>query len=408
MNDFSKLSSSLMSPYALASGVMLTLLSAPVHLVHANALEQAFSEGKASINARYRYETAKDSNTATEDATASTLRTRLGFTTSDKYALSAHMDFEHITSIGDIEFNSLANGQTQYSIIADEPADELNQAYLKYKFSDSVTVIGGRQRIILDNARFIGNVGWRQNEQTFDALRISITPSKDLSIDLANIQQANTITAGTAEMSTNLLNIGYSGIPGGKLSAYAYMLDYDAPSANSTSTIGLRYKGASDKLLYTLEYATQSDYGDNPGSFDADYLFGELGYKISKGNKVFVGMETLGSDNGAKGFDTKLATKHAFNGWADMFLKDTPADGLQDLYLKAVTKIGGVKLVGLYHDYSADFGSVDYGSELNLVAIKPLSKSIKALVKYADYDHGTSGKPDAKKVWFQLEMALKQ
>ena len=30
----------------------------------------------------------------------------------------------------------------------------------------------GRQRIILDNARFVGNVGFRQLEQTFDAARI--------------------------------------------------------------------------------------------------------------------------------------------------------------------------------------------------------------------------------------------
>lgn len=402
MNYFSKIPSTLMS-----SGVMMALLSAPLHQAHANAVEQAFSEGKAFVDARYRYETAEDTSPR-KDATASTLRTRLGFTTSDKYDLSAHMDFEHITSIGDVEFDSLANGQTQYSIIADHPAEELNQAFLKYKITDSLTAIAGRQRIILDNARFIGNVGWRQNEQTFDGIRFTLKPSKELTVDYANIQQANLITAKTAEMNTNILNVGYSGVPGGKLSVYGYLLDYDAPSVNSTSTYGLRYKGAADNFLYTLEYASQSDYGDNPGSLSADYLFGEFGYKLGKATKVFVAMETLGSDNGTQAFDTKLATKHAFNGWADMFLKDTPADGLQDIYLKGVTKVGGVKLVGLYHDYSADFGSVDYGSELNLVAIKPINKSTKALLKYADYDHGNSGKPDAKKIWLQLAFALKQ
>jgi hypothetical protein len=29
----------------------------------------------------------------------------------------------------------------------------------------------GRQRINLDDQRFVGSVGWRQNEQTFDAVR---------------------------------------------------------------------------------------------------------------------------------------------------------------------------------------------------------------------------------------------
>ena len=34
----------------------------------------------------------------------------------------------------------------------------------------------GRQRIILNNARFIGNAGFRQNEQTFDAVRLEARP----------------------------------------------------------------------------------------------------------------------------------------------------------------------------------------------------------------------------------------
>src|SRR3546814_18226061 len=33
----------------------------------------------------------------------------------------------------------------------------------------------GRQRINLDDQRFVGSVGWRQNEQTFDAARLEST-----------------------------------------------------------------------------------------------------------------------------------------------------------------------------------------------------------------------------------------
>jgi len=46
-----------------------------------------------------------------------------------------------------------------------------------------------------------------------------------------------------------------------------------------------------------------------------------------------VGYEVL-EGNGAIGFATPLATLHAFNGWADMFLT-TPANGLKDLYFRA-------------------------------------------------------------------------
>ena len=55
-------------------------------------------------------------------------------------------------------------------MIADPPDTEVNQAYLLFDRPDwlGTSVKGGRQRIVLDDHRFIGNVGWRQNEQTYD------------------------------------------------------------------------------------------------------------------------------------------------------------------------------------------------------------------------------------------------
>jgi hypothetical protein len=371
---------------------------------YAGAIEDAFTNGKASVNARYRYETVDDSTN--QDATASTLRTRVGFTTSKKKDLSMHVDFEHLTRVGDAEYNSTANGQTQYAKVVDPDVIELNQAFLKYKIIDDSDITVGRQRIIFDNARFVGNVGWRQNEQTFDAVRITGQPIKDLSINFVNVQRVKTIKGGNVDVSTNLLNVGYTAFPGRKLSGYAYLVEFDDTPANSTSTYGLRYKGATNNLLYTFEYASQSDYGDNPGSLSADYLFGELGYKIAKTAKVFVALESLGSDNGTAAFQTPLATKHAFNGWADKFLS-TPNDGLEDMYVKVTGNAFGTKLVAVYHDFSAENGSIDYGTELDLVAVKKLNKTFKVLVKYADYDADTYS-ADTKKIWVALEMNLRQ
>jgi len=370
----------------------------------AGALEDAFTNGKTSVNMRYRYETVEDS--VNLDATASTLRTRVGFTTSDKEALSAHIDFEHLTRAGDPEYNSTTNGLTQYATVADPDATELNQAFLKYHVIDNTDIILGRQRIILDNARFVGNVGWRQNEQTFDAIHLASKPVKDLAIHFVNVQRVKTITSTNIDVNTNLLNAAYSAAPGGTLSAYAYMIEFDDTPANSTGTYGLRYKGASSDLLYTLEYASQSDYGDNPGSLSANYLFGELGYKIADVATVFIALESLGSDNGTAAFQTPLATKHAFNGWADKFLT-TPANGLDDMYIKAEGNALGLKLTAVYHDFSAENGGVDYGTELDLVATKKLNETFKVLVKYADYSADTFS-ADTQKIWVALEMDLKQ
>ena len=82
-----------------------------------------------------------------------------------------------------------------------------------------------------------------------------------------------------------------------------------------------------------------------------------------------------------------MATKHAFQGWADAFLL-TPADGVQDVYLGGTLPLFGGTLQARYHDFRAERGSQQYGEEINVAyshAI-PLVKGLVATVKYAGYD----------------------
>lgn len=365
-------------------------------------LEQAFSDGKASLDMRYRYEGVDDS--VNQDAKASTLRTRLGFTTDKSLDLYAHADFEHVTRVGPPDYNSTQNGQTQYAVVADPMVTELNQASLIYQGLDKSLFNLGRQRIIFDNARFVGNVGWRQNEQTFDAIRYTGTFTDEISLNLVNIQQVNTILGGRQDSNHNLVNFSLDKLAGGKLTAYAYLLDYD--TGVDSATYGLRYKGKYESLLYTLEYAKQDDHADNNSGLSTDYLFAELGYKFEQGFSISLGYELLGSDSGLAGFQTPLATKHAFNGWADKFLV-TPNTGLEDIYLKAAGKVAGVKLVGVYHEYAPDEGTGDYGSEINLLVAKKLNKTFTGVLKYADYS-ADNFSADTSKLWLMLEMKLGQ
>jgi hypothetical protein len=82
----------------------------------------------------------------------------------------------------------------------------------------------------------------------------------------------------------------------------------------------------------TGEVAHQTNYANNPLSISLNYWLGE-GSVTYKGLTGLIGYEVL-EGNGTIGFATPLATLHAFNGWADMFLT-TPANGLKDFYLKA-------------------------------------------------------------------------
>lgn len=370
----------------------------------AETITEAFSEGKASLNMRARYEGVDDGKLTTQDASAYTLRSRLGFTTGTYSNMKAHADFEVINTGGD--FDSGSNGHTDYAKVVDPKGEELNQAWLSYSGVSDSEFILGRQRIIMDNARFVGNVGWRQNEQTFDAFKISNKSFADAEFSYTYISQINTITSGDVDTAHNLINLGFDKTPVGKVTAYAYLLDVDDTTGSSdTDTLGLRMKGSASSLLYTLEFAQQSDGSDNAADINATYLFGEAGYKIDS-TKIFLGYESLGSDEGTYGFQTALATKHAFNGWADKFLS-TPQNGLNDAYIKVVSKFAGMKFVGMYHDFSSDESSIDYGTELDLLLVKPFNKTFKGLIKYSDYS-ADAFSTDTQKIWLSLEANFKQ
>lgn len=364
--------------------------------------------GKAFLDLRYRLESVDE---PTKMASASTLRTRLAYKTAEAAGIGAFFQVDNISLVGDEKYNSTVNGLATYSTVVDPTGTDLNQGYLSYG-AEGLSVKAGRQEIVLDNARFVGNVGWRQNPQSFDALTVKATPSKELGIfygyvnNVYRIFGADSPKAESA-LNTHLLNVAYSGLQAGKLTGYAY-LDDNIDAGAQSQTMGLRFAGANQGLSYTAEFASQSTSEDATTTTNsATYSLLELGYKAA-GITTKLGSETLGGD-GTYGFTTSYATGHAFNGWADKFL-GTPDEGLTDNYLSVVSKVAGVKLVGAYHSYSAVEGSATYGSELNLLAVKKFSPQYSLLLKYASYTTdaadttpGTAHTADAEKVWLMAQ-----
>ncbi len=359
---------------------------------YASDLDTALVEGTPSLEMRLRYESVD--NTTNKDASAATLRTRLGYATREYHGLMAYGEFEDVRIIGGLDdYAPVTDG---YATVADPEITQLNQAFLGYNGLPQTQIKLGRQRLILDNARFVGNVGWRQNEQTFDAVSLINKSLKGTTITYAYLDKVNGIlTTFDADVSDHLLNVKYDGIETLTLTAYAYLLEDDDSGAKN-DTYGLSTKGKADlgemgKLHYSAEFATQST--DNN---DASYLFLEAAM-TTKAITAKVGYEVLGSDGGAYGFQTPLATKHAFNGWADKFLA-TPATGLRDLMLTLSGKLGGTKLVAVYHDFSADEGDAQYGSEIDLLAAKKFGKRYLAGLKYSSYS-ADSYSTDTNKLW---------
>ncbi|MDX1804816.1 MAG: alginate export family protein [Alcanivorax sp.] len=358
-----------------------------------DALITAMKNGQPILDMRLRYE-GVDNDSATK-ADALTLRSRLGWQTGSFHGVDAVADFEDTRVVGKVD--NYAPFQSGYPVVADPQVTELNEAYLRYRGSDALQGFSasfGRQRIIYDNARFVGNVGWRQDEQTYDGLKLDYQ-QHDYALSAAYLTQVNGIMEKfDANVSSTLLNASWKTAPGGSLTAYGYLLSDDSTDADN-DTYGLRYAGKfvvdPVTLLVTLEGARQSvDAGDT------NYYLAELGGVMS-GVTVKLGQEVLGSDSGKVAFQTPLATKHAFNGWADLFLA-TPANGLQDRYLSVGGKLAGVKLAALYHDFKADAGSSSYGTETDLLAARPIGKHYVVGLKYADYRADEMG-ADTRKLW---------
>lgn len=366
-------------------------------------------EGTLLFDARLRMESVDDAGFS-RDASALTLRTRLGWKTASFRGFHAVIEAEDIRAL-DSSYNSTANGRSTLPVVVDPEGSEWDQAYIGWDSGQGTQVLAGRQRLAYDNQRFIGNVGWRQNEQTFDALSIRTQINPEWQLQYAWLdkvhrifgnQHPNPLQAENA-LDAHLLNSTWKGDIG-SFTGYAYLIENQNLPTQSTRTLGLRHQRSlpiaeGREWWYAAEYATQQGWRRAPSTGAVGYFNAEAGLRLS-GHGLRIGFEQLAS-NGRRAFQTPLATGHAFNGWADRFLT-TPADGLNDLHLKVDGPLGTFRYLVAVHRFDADRGAADYGTEFNAQIVWPFATGWNALAKYADY-HSDGFGQDVRKFWLSVE-----
>jgi hypothetical protein len=396
---------------------VLALAAAALPLPAAEATAAAAEPAlKAYADVRYRIEIV-DQDGIARSAFASTLRARLGLRTREWQGLSMVVEGESIGHVGEERYNDTVNGHTQYPTVADPKDSSINQAYLRWRWAKRFEVSAGRQAVNLDNQRWIGSVGWRQNDQTLDGAGLLLKPLAGLSLGYTYVWRVNRVFGRESPQGTyhdnniHLIRLGQDVKGFGTLAVYDYLLDMPDAPASSSQTLGARFSGSHAlgasrfKLLYALEYARQADYGHNPRDFSLDYLLLEPGVGVGP-LSLRLGYERL-AGNGTVALQTPLATLHAFNGWADKFLT-TPANGLRDVYGDIGWKLKGPGLLKdtslrlAYHDYHSVHASQRYGTEWNLLASHPLGSHFTVLAKYASYNADRFA-TDTSKYWMALE-----
>jgi hypothetical protein len=395
---------------AISSAMTLTT---PAFANGAATLTDALKNGDVVLGFRLRYEDVSVASPSAAKAVndLASLRTRLTYTSLDYqgFGLGVEMD--------DVSYINAYQNENKGADIADPKGTEVNQYFLTYKVGKTVAKYG-RQRIILDNQRFVGGVGFRQNEQTYDGFSLLSNDVDKVTLFGAYVTNVNRIFGennANPDLRDNhgdivLLNAQYKVVPAFGFSAYLYDIQNDTVKNASNKTLGLRTTGTAAGFTYVAEYATQSESGDSALNYSADYtaLEGGYAYKIFSGK---IGYEVLGADGTNGQFITPLATLHAFQGWTDLFLNGglgNGAGGLTDAYAQLGVKAGPVNLTAVYHDIGYDDDSLVTpaknmeGDELGFVVAGAV-KGIALSAKYAEFNPDSTLKGDVRKLWVTAE-----
>jgi len=375
------------------------------------------SKGELNFDFRYRYEFVEQDG-FDENAGASTLRSRLSFTSAPLHGVSFMTEFDNVSSIGSENYNSTVNGHTEYPVVADPTGTDINQAYLKYT-SNNAAGIYGRQRILHSNQRFVGGVAWRQNEQTYDGLRAYWKQPDAFNLDYSYVYNVNRIFgpddgANPADLhgDNHFLYGAWNPAKQHTIAGYAYLLDFDTQSGyptsknadNSSNTYGIEYNGDLNVLQVHAALATQADAGNSTLNYDANYYVIDVKGKVAM-LTLGAGYEVLGAGDGV-GFKTPLATLYKFQGWADKFLS-TPGDGVKDAYVSIAGVAGPIKLQAIYHDFSAEEGSASFGREIDLSAGWAINKRFTTELKFAGFSSDNKARfDDTTKAWLTLQLKI--
>ncbi|MEN4053988.1 hypothetical protein [Sulfurimonas sp. NWX79] len=441
------------------SAVALTAIMGSFSSVSAADGINILDDLKLDAQIRPRYEMVDDGNTNTENANAITVRTKLKVTGNllDVDGLSASVGIISVNNFGSNQYNwkyiddagihktTYDDGTKDYSVVVDPQQAMISNAEVNYKTGDTL-LHAGRGQVNLDNQRFIGTVGWRQFERSYDSVFVANNSIKNLSVLAAWVYGFQGVFGGpTMDANTVLLHAAYTVSDALKITAYDYMIAGQGDTFKVTDggvgfdTYGIALTGNvkldAVKLNYRAEYAIESDASmkiqetaTNADNFkrDASYYNLDVGANISGilvgANYEFQSGTSL-TDTKNKTFATPLGTNHKFNGWADMFL-NTPDGGLIDANVRLGYKAKGFgKLLAVYHEFTADkkmssdgtttatTTSDDLGSEIDVVYVNkiPGVNGLTGLLKYADYSKGKVNNgtqnytKDTQKFWAQLD-----
>jgi hypothetical protein len=368
-------------------------------------LLDSIKEGKAMTSFRLRYENVdqdsfRNASQKLDSADAFTLRSLIGWQTAPFHNFSFAAQITNVAKITD-DYNDKDKGvnqpgKTNYAAVVDPDYTDINQVYVDWTGIKNTKLRLGRQQVNLDNVRFVGDVGFRQNMQVFDGISILNKSIPDIEVYAAHFDRVRQITTKLRSGNIDMVNAKYRISTSESVTGYGYFVDIDSLQSANTKTFGVRLDGVHKlddnwKALYTAEYAKQSDYAGGSSLNDAHYF--KLGGGAVYGNwSLRLDHEVLSSNDGKYAFQTPLGTNHLFQGWSDQFLA-TPKEGMKDTFLTLAGSIEKAKLAAEYHVFKSDtkYATLNsqlgdkYGTEFDASVAYPFNANILGKLEYAKF-----------------------
>lgn len=246
-------------------------------------------------------------------------------------------------------------------------AVSVHEAWAETKLFGDWSLKAGRQELVYDDSRILGNVGWAQQARSHDIALLKFRSKVDIHIGLAlnqNTDRTNNLFDGANAykamqfvwLNSKVSNLTFSLLALNNGVAYN---ETDGQSIVYSQTLGthLKYKISDDLNLVANAYYQGGDviFKNAKTALSAYNLLAEVNYVGGKivftlGDELLSGND-LNDNSTIQSFTPLYGTNHKFNGHMDYFYVGNHANsvGLNDAYLKATYTLNkGVAAIHLH------------------------------------------------------------
>ena len=376
-------------------------------------LADSLSRGRLTAELRPRYNRIAEDDKP-DRAEGFTLRAIAGWRSAPYRGWRFALEGIHTGPIGERDYNDDAGqlATSPYPLLPDPRHTGINQAYAEYAVIDGLKLKLGRQRVRVENQRWVSDNDFRQIPQLFDGLRATYGGLANTELEAGHYRRVRTTSGDTRELRLTTLRAAWNPLPDHALAAYGYFHDQAQNGAftgfadSSYRVAGVRAVGAvaaNDAIewSYLLEAALQRPYAGGDSRVRARYGRAGAGVGTSAWT-VRYDYESKGSNGGRYGLQMPLTDFYAFNGWTLHFF-NTPREGLRDSWLTARVAIGDATLHAEAHRFRSDFGHADQGRELDVGVTYVFTPDTILRAQHARYDAPPAAPPgDVRKTWITV------